>query len=160
MFNFEITDCQIRTRVLWYWKQPLCKLCHKHANLDLPILSFKYFLFRRNIYQKNLSAALEAYFTTVTWSKALTLDQIRPNLAIQSYLLMGHPRPIFRPFQCIHYSFHNKIHMANVQYRDSNPRPLEHESKPITNRPALPPKITPFFFTLFLRLKLMSFKQC
>ena len=149
MFNFEITDCQIRTRVLWYWKQPLCKLCHKHANLDLPILSFKYFLFRRNIYQKNLSAALEAYFTTVTWSKALTLDQIRPNLAIQSYLLMGHPR-LISAFAMHSLQFSQQIHMANVQYRDSNPRPLEHESKPITNKQtSAPAQNNPILFYPF-----------
>ena len=29
---------------------------------------------------------------------------------------------------------------SSIQCRDSNPRPLEHESPPITTRPGLPPK--------------------
>ena len=47
-------------------------------------------------------------------------------------------------FSNIHYNSYNKCKWKNVcsiWRGDSNPRPLDHESPPITTRPGLPPKI-------------------
>ena len=56
---------------------------------------------------------------------------------------MGQPRPLFRLFSVFsnkHYKFYNKYMWKNVHpCRDSNPRPSERESLPITTRPGLPP---------------------
>ena len=56
----------------------------------------------------------------------------------QSFLKIGHPRPLFRLFL----SFHSNIRIlttnkcpSSIQCWDSNPQPLEHESPPITTRP-------------------------
>ena len=66
------------------------------------------------------------------------------------FFKMGQPRPLFvyfRSFQTI-----NRIFTTNqcekcqcIQFRlqDSNPRPFEHESSPITTRPGLPPWCRP-----------------
>ena len=38
-----------------------------------------------------------------------------------------------------------------MSIQDSNPRPLEHESSPITTRPGLPPNIQPYLLTVTKR---------
>ena len=60
---------------------------------------------------------------------------------------MGQPRPLFRLFSVFsnkHYTFLQQIYVkkipSSIWCRDSNPRPLEHVSPPITTRPGLPPK--------------------
>ena len=86
------------------------------------------------------------------------------------FFKMGQPRPLFvyfRSFQTI-----NRIFTTNqcekcqcIQFRlqDSNPRPFEHESSPITTRPGLLPQghmfcliMLPFWwpFLAFLNLEL------
>ena len=62
------------------------------------------------------------------------------------FLKMGQPRPplsfIFRLFMQTLLHFLQLIYVKNVssiRCRDSNPRPSEHESPPITTRPGLPP---------------------
>ena len=60
---------------------------------------------------------------------------------------MGHPRPLFHLFL----SFQTKLQIlqqinvkkcpSSTRCWDFNPRPLEHESLPITTRPGLPPLI-------------------
>ena len=50
---------------------------------------------------------------------------------------MGQPRPLFHLFSVFSYKLYNFLQ----QRRDSNPRPFEHESSPITTRSGLPPKV-------------------
>ena len=69
---------------------------------------------------------------------------------------MGYPRPLFRLFS----SFQTNISIltkniceillcpSSIRRLDSNPRPSEHESPPITTRPGLPP-IGPLFIPSF-----------
>ena len=62
---------------------------------------------------------------------------------------MGQPRPLFRLFSV--FSTNNTIFTTNqcekmscpssIRRRDSNPRPLDHESPPITTRSGLPPNM-------------------
>ena len=60
---------------------------------------------------------------------------------------MGQPRPLFHLFlsfqTCIQAIFTTSRYVkkcpSSIRYRDSNSRPLEHESPPITTRPVLPP---------------------
>ena len=59
---------------------------------------------------------------------------------------MGQPQPLFRLFSVFsnkHYNFLQQIYVkkcpSSLRCRDSNPRPSEHESPPITTRPGLPP---------------------
>ena len=62
---------------------------------------------------------------------------------------MGQPRPLFvyfRSFQTNITNFYNKC-PSSIRCRESNPRPLERESFPITTRPGLPPYST--FFVHF-----------
>ena len=61
---------------------------------------------------------------------------------------MGQPRPLFRLFSVFsnkHYKFLQQIYVKRCPYSiwcwDSNPRPLERESPPITTKPGLPPQI-------------------
>ena len=63
-------------------------------------------------------------------------------------LKMGQSRPLFRLFSFFsnnhQNNFYNKsmwknINPSSIRRRDSNPRPFEHESSPITTRPGLPP---------------------
>ena len=68
---------------------------------------------------------------------------------------MGQPRPLFHLFLVFsnkHYNFYNKKMWKNVhpviQCRDSNPRPLERESLPITPWPGLPPNYEILFSNL------------
>ena len=61
------------------------------------------------------------------------------------FFKMGQPRPLFHLFLSFqtYYIFYNKYACekcpSSRQCRDSNSRPLEHESPPITTRPGLPP---------------------
>ena len=62
---------------------------------------------------------------------------------------MGNPRPLFVYFQSFQTNINTILQQINVkkcpssiQHWDSNPRPSERESPPITTRPGLPPKIT------------------
>ena len=69
----------------------------------------------------------------------------RPYLGAMFFLKMGQPRPLFRLFS----SFQTNItifttnkwekYPFSIQRWDSNPRPLEYESPPMTTRPGLPP---------------------
>ena len=65
---------------------------------------------------------------------------------------MGQPQPLFRLFSNL---FKQALHFLQQIYvkkwcRDSNPRPLERESLPITTRPGLPPLYITFFTFLIL----------
>ena len=58
---------------------------------------------------------------------------------------MGHPRPLFVYFQSFHANINTIVQQMKVkkcpsskQHWDSNPRPSECESPPITTRPGLP----------------------
>ena len=55
---------------------------------------------------------------------------------------MGQPRPLFRLFSVFsinHFKFLQQIYVkkcpSSLLYQDSNPRPSEHASPPITTRP-------------------------
>ena len=69
------------------------------------------------------------------------------------FLNMGQPRPLLRLFSTfqsnITISTTNKCEKCPSSKRrwDSNPRPLEHESPPITTRPGLPPNKLIFLWT-------------
>ena len=59
---------------------------------------------------------------------------------------MGQPWPLFHLFPVFsnkHYNFLQQIYVkkcsSSIWCQDSNPRPLECESPPITTRPGLPP---------------------
>ena len=54
---------------------------------------------------------------------------------IRVFLKMGHPRPLSRFI----FVFSNKHYNSKNKCWDSNPRPSEHESPPITTRPGFPP---------------------
>ena len=64
------------------------------------------------------------------------------------FLKMGQPRPLFHLFRL----FKNTLKFlqliivkkcpTNIRCQDSNSRPLEHESPPITTRPGLPPFVS------------------
>ena len=61
---------------------------------------------------------------------------------------MGKPWPLFHLFSVFsnkHYKFFTtnicEKCPSSIWCRDSNPRPLESESPPITTRPGLPPKV-------------------
>ena len=79
--------------------------------------------------------------------------------------LMGHPRPllsfIFGIFKQTLQSYNNICEKcpSSIRYRDSNPRPLEVESPPITTRPGLPPiESIVLFMTLVAQHCLSFFK--
>ena len=64
---------------------------------------------------------------------------------------MGHPRPLFRFFRifkqklCTSFTTNKCEQMlwpSSIRHQNLNPRPLEHESPPITTRPGLPPNLT------------------
>ena len=61
-----------------------------------------------------------------------------------SFVKMGHARPLFVYFRLFKQALHflqqicKKCH-SSIWCRDSNPRPSEHKSPPITSRPGLPP---------------------
>ena len=72
---------------------------------------------------------------------------------------MGQPRPqfvYFRSFSNKHYKFLQQIDVKkcpfSIWYRDSNPRPLEHESLPITTRPGSRPILLLFHIILSLNI--------
>ena len=70
-----------------------------------------------------------------------------------SFLFMSQRRPLLS-FLLIfsnkhHYKFYNKLMWKNVRCWNSNPRPSEHESPPITTRPGFPPLLLFFFFFFF-----------
>ena len=62
---------------------------------------------------------------------------------------MGHPQPLFHLFSSSQTNItilttnirEKMIWPSSIQQRDWNPRPLEHESPPITTRPGLPPLV-------------------
>ena len=61
---------------------------------------------------------------------------------------MGQPRPLFHLFSVFFkqtIQFLQQINVkkcpSSIRRWDSNPRPLERESPPITTRPGLPPEI-------------------
>ena len=60
---------------------------------------------------------------------------------------MGQPRPLLFIIvlfkQSIQFLQHINVSPTSKGRRDSNPRPLEHESSPITTRPGLPPNGEP-----------------
>ena len=60
---------------------------------------------------------------------------------------MGQPRPLLFIIvlfkQSIQFLQHINVSPTSIGRRDSNPRPLEHESSPITTRPGLPPNGEP-----------------
>ena len=71
---------------------------------------------------------------------------------------MGQPRPLFLLFSVFsnkhHYNFTTNICEkcpSSIRCRDSNPRPSERESLPITTRPGLPP-YNSFFILEFEKL--------
>ena len=37
--SIKVADDWIQTRVLWYWKGPLCQLCHNHCPLSIAVAS-------------------------------------------------------------------------------------------------------------------------
>ena len=58
---------------------------------------------------------------------------------------MGHPRPLFVYFQSFHANINTIVQQmkvkkcpSSIRHWDSNPRPSECESPPITTRPGLP----------------------
>ena len=72
------------------------------------------------------------------------IKQLRPKV---KKISKGHLLPLFVYFRSFSIQTNNtfltrsqyeKCHV-HVQCRDSNPRPLDHESSPITTRPELPP---------------------
>ena len=62
---------------------------------------------------------------------------------------MGHPGLYFVKFrlfkQTLQFFVKCQKILSSIRYRDSNPRPSEHESPPITTRPGLPPKFANMF---------------
>ena len=82
----------------------------------------------------------------------------------QSFLKIGHPRPLFRLFL----SFHSNIRIlttnkcpSSIQCWDSNPQPLEHESPPITTRRGHLPKQWSILYMLYDRkIQLCSCIMC
>ena len=65
-----------------------------------------------------------------------------PKQLITFFKKMGQPRPLFCLFSVFsnkHYNFYVKKCPSSIWCWDSNPRPLESESLPITTRPGLPP---------------------
>ena len=70
---------------------------------------------------------------------------------------MGQPRPLFRlvsVFSNKKYNIYNKSMWkmscpSSIRHRDSNPRPLEHGSSPITTRPGLLPTGSFFYLHIF-----------
>ena len=69
---------------------------------------------------------------------------------------MGQPRPLFGLFSVFsskHYNFLQQIYVkkcpSSIRCRDSNPRPSECESLPITTRPGLPPNNIIFSLSFF-----------
>ena len=90
-------------------------------------------------------------FTRVTNPRGLQptayLQHAVFNLFFLLFSKMGQPRPLFRLFSVFsnkHYKFLQQIYVkkcpSSIRCRDSNPRPLERESPPITTRPGLPPQ--------------------
>ena len=58
--------------------------------------------------------------------------------AIYSYILkMDHPRSLFQIFSV----FSNKLMCNSILRQDSNSRPSDYESPPLTTRPGLPPNL-------------------
>ena len=65
---------------------------------------------------------------------------------------MGHPRPLFRLFLSFQTNItilttnirEKMLRPSSLRCRDSNPRPLEHESPPKSTRPGLPPNMGMF----------------
>ena len=86
-----------------------------------------------------------------------TLDQPEDQLRIVSpfskklgRFTQHHSRPLFRLFSVFFkqtIQFLQQIYVkkcpSSIRCRDSNPRPLECESPPITTRPGLPPRLLP-----------------
>ena len=64
------------------------------------------------------------------------------------FLKMGQPQPRFHLF--LSFQTHIKIFTTNkcekMSILDSNSRPLEHESPPITTKPGLPPRVLHIFY--------------
>ena len=77
-------------------------------------------------------------------------------------LKMGQPRPLFHLFSSFQTHITNfttnrygkKVHPVYLRCWDSNSRPWEHESPPITTRPGLPPNRRAFFVS---KVKLLNF---
>ena len=75
---------------------------------------------------------------------------------------MGQPRPLFHLFSSFQTHITNfttnrygkKVHPVYLRCWDSNSRPWEHESPPITTRPGLPPNRRAFFVS---KVKLLNF---
>ena len=91
-----------------------------------------------------ISSHLDCYRTTAGQSK-----HVRINLkyAHSWSLKMDQPRSLFLLFLVFLYKNFKFLHQiyvkkcpSSIRCRDSNPRPLECESLPITTRPGLPPK--------------------
>ena len=77
------------------------------------------------------------------------------NFSFWKWAISGLFYRLFSVFSIKQYNFYNNIcekSPSSVRYRDSNPRPLEHESPTITARPGLPPKITYFLHTIKKRI--------
>ena len=79
---------------------------------------------------------------------------------------MGQPRPLFvyfRSFSNKHYKFLQQIYVkkcpSSIRCRDLNPRPLEHESLPITTRPGLPPMDLKCYLMCWVHMKHVQFKN-
>ena len=69
-----------------------------------------------------------------------------------NFFKLNQPRPLFHLFSCFQSIFTTNIYEkcpSSIQCRDSNSRPLEHESPPVTTRPELLPSFNYLYHHIF-----------
>ena len=74
-------------------------------------------------------------------SNLVTLKRLLGDKLVKllTYVKIAHPRPLFVYFRLFKQTLQFLQQISGIRCWDSNPRPLEHESPPITTRPGLLP---------------------
>ena len=144
MFNINFANDWIRTPVLLHWKRPLYQLSHIHCptsqvNLYCPLELFPFLPLFDVLHLIDGSQTRRQETFPCRTSQHRSLWQRR------YFFLNGHSQPLYVYFPLFNTNITtfttNKCEKCTSSIRswDSNPRPSEHKSPPITTRPGLPP---------------------
>ena len=143
MFNINFANDWIRTPVLLHWKRPLYQQPHPLPNelgqFILPpwIISISSFV--------RCSTSNWRFIDTSSRDVSVQDKSTSVTLAKKIFFLNGHSQPLYVYFPLFNTNITtfttNKCEKCTSSIRcwDSNPRPSEHKSPPITTRPGLPP---------------------